>query len=435
MKYSSYYQQTPIMRRILEYMGDAVYVKGSDLDPGAGKKFRRYDDILHAMGGGSDVFRSNLDFTSLVLVLDLEYANKSHPGEIFHNSLETFNKLEPVRDSIKNVFRDSRTNYIEVMTGQGYNYALHVDRESPTYKSLLKLGRKTRVLPWTAAKKLVEKQERYSNAPLLKDHIASTTFGRLNDYIFDTIRDQSEILMRTSDVFDNDEIAIFDTTQHGYLLNRRAFRIAFSLHQKTRIYDKYNYQGPPIVTIPVSGLPLEDRIRIRQDERDNYKKAVGLARESKMEIPQSDLTGLITDYLMSETFERHKKHSIGLGVQEIDSKEKEEVFKKVNYELPEFKPEDIFWDIPDVANWDLIKSKNLDREFWNIVGNPNDKLLIPGALRYVIRELKSNDVDVKEIVTVISQKYKENHNWSDDLWKNDPNLRAEYWVRTLDTQL
>ncbi|MFP4118192.1 MAG: hypothetical protein ACLFTR_04695, partial [Candidatus Woesearchaeota archaeon] len=201
---SQYYHQTPIMKRILEFLGDAVYVKGSDPNPDSGKRYRRYNDIIHAMGDGMDIHRSNIDFSSLVLVLDVEYGNKQYPGEIFHNPFKTFNKLEPLRENIRTKLDENKIKYLETMTGQGYNFTLSVDRDSPTYKSLLELGKATRVLPWTAAKSLLEKQDKYDNLPLLRDHMASTAFGRLNDYMFDMLRDKEnqELDLKTSDLFD-----------------------------------------------------------------------------------------------------------------------------------------------------------------------------------------------------------------------------------------
>ena len=36
MTSADYYYQTPIMKRTLEYLGEAVYVKGSDPNPDTG---------------------------------------------------------------------------------------------------------------------------------------------------------------------------------------------------------------------------------------------------------------------------------------------------------------------------------------------------------------------------------------------------------------
>ncbi|MFP4111910.1 MAG: hypothetical protein ACLFPQ_02595 [Candidatus Woesearchaeota archaeon] len=435
MGFSRYYHQTPVMRRILEFLDGAVYVKGSDPRPGVEKRFRRYNDIMDATGEGSDLHRSNLDFDRLVLVLDLEYGNKKFPGEIFHNPLETFEKLEPLRRNIKDIFKRNKINYIETMTGQGYNFTLGVRRNSPSYSALLKIGRNMRVVPWSAADKLLIKQDRYQNITLLNDHLASTAFGLINDYMIDLFRDNSGLLLRTSDMFDDDEIAIFDTTQHGYLLNRRAFRIAFSLHQKFMMNDKYNYHGPPIVTLPVTGLPLEERVKIRQDERNQYKSAVELAKETTAEIPDTDLGSIITDYLLSPTSDRHREFSNSLGVREPEDQYEMNIYKRAQDEIPELKVQDIFWDIPNHASWDDFRKKKIDPEVWHIFGNPNDRLLNPGSLRYVIKNMRDNDISYRQIIAAISEKYKEHHNWTSDLWKNDPVLRATYWVRSLKTQL
>lgn len=432
MRYTSYYHQTPIMKKILDFLGDAVYVKGTEPGPYIDKPFRRYNDIMHAVDDGSDLHRSNLDFRNLVLMIDVEYNNRDYPGEIFHNPLDTFRKLEPTRDSIKNMLDKSKVRYIETMTGQGYNYTMAVDRDSATYNSLLTLGKKMRVLPWTAAKKLLEKQDTYQNLPLLKDHVASTAFGRLNDYMFDTVSQESELLARTSDVFDDDEIVIFDTSLHGYLLNRRAFRIAFSLHQKSRMSDKYGYKGPPIVTLPVTGLPLEERVKIRQDERNDFERAVRLARESDTRIPETDLTGLITDYLLSDRSSEHLELADSLGSKEIEDKD---LVARIEEELPGFDEYDVSWGVPDMPDWNRFGELGLPGEVWDMFGKPNDTLLNPGALRYVIRELSDRGVEDKEIISAIAQKYREDHGWSVEITKNDPLLRAEYWVRTLKEQL
>ena len=433
MTSADYYYQTPIMKRTLEYLGEAVYVKGSDPNPDTGKRYRRFNDIIHAMGDGVDLHRSNIDFNSLVLVLDIEYGNKNHPGEIFHKPLETFAKMEPTRENISSLLEENGIESLETMTGQGYNYAMSVPRDSQTYSALLKLGKALRVMPWTAAKRLLEKQDQYENLPLLRDHVASTAFGRLNDHIFDRIKNDSELEMKTSDIFDEPEISIFDTTQHGYLLNRRAFRIAYSLHQKFMMHPKYNYQGPAIVTLPSEGIPLEERVKIRQDERDNYGGAVELARGTNTELPSANLTSLITDYLLSETFERHKALSQGLGRGDIDSYEKENVFRRVEEDLPGITPEDIFWDISD-TDWGYLGSKGLDREVWEMFNNPNDRLLVPGALRFIIKDMKDKGIQEREIISAIANKYDSEHGWPDDLWKNDSLLRAEYWLRTLEMQ-
>ncbi|MFP4118283.1 MAG: hypothetical protein ACLFTR_05170, partial [Candidatus Woesearchaeota archaeon] len=239
---------------------------------------------------------------------------------------------------------------------------------------------------------------------------------------------------KTSDLFDEDEIAILDTTMHGYLLNRRAFRIAYSLHQKSMMHNKYDYQGPPIVTLPSTGIPLEDRIKIRQDERDNYRRAVELAKETNVEFPDSDLGGIITSYLLSPTFERHRRFAEDLGTSRIDSFEKEDVYKRAKDEIPEIEPYDIFWGVPDEPDWERMASKGLDDQVWDMLHTPNDRLLNPGSLRYVMNEMKEKDMTDREIIATIAKKYREDHAWPDDLWKNDPLLRAEYWVRTLGVQ-
>ena len=419
----SYYHQTPIMKRILEFIDESVYIKATDPNPDVDKRFRRYNDIIDAMGDGVDLHRSNLDFKRSILMIDLEYGNQNYPGEIFHNPLGSFQKLEPTRAAVKNMLDENNVSYIETMTGQGYNFTMGVPRNSQTYASLLKVGEQMRVLPESAAKRLQHKQSRYGNVPLIEDHIVSTAFGRINDYIFDSIRDTPGLIMRTTDLFDNPEIAIFDSTQHAYLLSRRAFRTVFSLHQKSRMHPKYNYHGPAIVTLPVDGIPLEDRIQIRQDERNSYARAVDIARNSTGEIPNTDLTNLITNYLFSNTAKKHLEFAEKLG------------FSDSEFTLPFLKANSMNWDIPPMPDWSLIGGLNIDPKLWDVFAHPNDEMLKPTNIRHIIGELSSKGVADTEIISLLAQKYNENHGWTVDVTKTDPILKAEYWVRTLKEQL
>lgn len=421
----TYYYQTPIMQRILEFIDGSVHIKATDPRPGVEKAFRRYDDIIHAMGDETDLHRSNLDFKRSIFMIDVEYGNRDFPGEIFHNSLNTFRKIEPARLAIQKVLDDNKVNYIETMTGQGYNYTMGVPRDSQSYDDLLNIGSKMRVLPDSAAKMLLEKQSIYENVPLIKDHVVTAAFGRINDYIFDSIRDNSGLLVRTSDLFDDSEILIFDSTQFAYLLHRRAFRTIFSLHQKTKMNSKYGYDGPAIVTLPVKNIPLEERIKIRQDERNYYESAVKLAANSTGIIPNTDMTSLITSYLLSDTAKRHKTYANSLGFRESD------------FKLDFMEENSMNWDTPWMPDWENLRNLNLSNRFWNLMGDPNDKLLNPLNIRFVLGELKRKGIEDKEIISLIAQKYGEDHAWRDssEMKKNDPSLRAEYWVRTLKEQL
>lgn len=409
MENAAYYKQTPIMRRILEYTDGAVSISGTNPLKKDDKFFRRYDDILEAMGDGCDLYRSMLDFKGPLLALDLEYGNSAHPGEIFHKTLETFHKFEPTRLAARNILNEHGIEHVELMTGQGYNYVMRVPRTSPTYKSLLTIGSKLHVLNRSTLDALEQKERQFGNVPLVTDSIVFAAFGRVTDYLVEEIKTRSELLLRTTDLFDSEEIAIFDTTLYGYLFNRRSIRTAFSLHQKTRMKEIYNYDGPAIVAIPVAGVPLEERLKIRQDEREHYRRAVQFADEVRCEIPAANLGSLLVTYMTSPVYDRHLDFS-----------------RQLQREDPNR------WNLPE---WPELEAKmrgaGLDQETLDILAMPNPRLLQPWWLRHVIRSLREHGFSFAEVVGMITTKYNAQFNWHEDLVKSNSALRAEYWTRTL----
>ncbi len=423
-----YYQQTPIMKRILDHTENSVYVLGTKPYE-ASTQFRRYADIMNAMGDGSDIYRSLIDFAGVNFFLDLEYGNKIYPGEIFHRQIESFEKMEGLRKSLKDYLDKNEVPYLELMTGQGYNYSSKIKRDSASYKALAEIGSKLKVLPWSAAKKLVEKEQKHGNIPLLQDSLVFGALGRITEQIYNEMKKKyKDLPLETSDVYENNEMAIFDTTQYGYLLYKRSNRIAFSLHQKSIKKPELNYNGPPISTITPGGLTIENRIAIRSDERDNYKKAAELANETKTNIPETDISALLTNYLLSETYKEHLNMINEMPTKKLDEQEALLVQKR----YPEISPEEMFWEVPKQPDWNIINSARISSHARKTIDNPNDLLLKPWDIKHLIHELRSQDVPTQEIISLITFKYSEpQHNWGPDLNKNNPELRAEYWVRTL----
>lgn len=409
MENAAYYKQTPVMRRILEYTDGAVTVSGTNPNKKDDKFFRRYDDILEAMGDGCDLYRSMLDFKGPLLALDIEYGNCVHHGEIFHKPLETFQKLESTRLAARNILNEHGVEHIELMTGQGYNYVMRIPRTSPTYKSLLTIGGKLHVLNRSTMDMLEEKERQYGNVPLVTDSLVFAAFGRVTDYLAQEIRARSELLLRTTDLFDKEEIAIFDTTAYGYLFNRRSIRTAFSLHQKTKMKEIYQYDGPAIVAIPVAGVPLEERLKIRQDEREHYRKAAEFADEVRCEIPAANLGSLLVSYLTSPVYDRHLDFSRQLQCEDPNR-----------------------WNLPEWPELEAkMRSSRLDQDTLDILAMPNPRLLQPWWLRHVIRSLREHGFRFAEVVGMITTKYNAQFNWDEDLTKSNSALRAEYWTRTL----
>lgn len=430
MESIEYYKQTPVMKRILEYTDQAVYLLGATPQHSS-SQIRRYPDIMQAMGEGSDIYRSLIDFSGINFYVDMEYANNEFPGEIFHNPVIAFGKLESARNATKEFLENQGIKHVELMTGQGYNFVSRIKRTSSSYDALVKIGKELNVLPWSAVTKLIDKEKRYGNVPLVTDSLAFGALGRITEYMFHEIKKAPlDLKLQTSDLFDNKEIAILDTSQYGYLIHKRSHRIAFSLHQKSKMKPQLQYRGPAIVTITPKGLDLDSRISIRSDERENYKAAVNLAKDTDTKIPYVDISNLITSYLLSDIFKTHKKESKDLPKHKLSDDER----GMLSYLYPSLSKENLFWECPKDPDWNLINSLPISHHARKTINEPNELMLKPWDIRHLVLELKHHDVTDNQIISLIAQKYSENHGWSSDLMKNDPAVRAEYWVRTLKRQ-
>ena len=422
-----YYQHVPIMRRILEHIEHSVYVVGN-LPSEPASQFRRYSDIMNAMGDGSDISRSHLDFAGVNLFIDVEYGNRLLPGEIFHQPLVAFEKLEGLRKSIRDFLEKKHIPYLELMTGQGYNYVSRIRRESASYASLAELGQRLKVLPWSAAKQLIQKEKKHGNIPLLADSLVFGALGRISEFMYSQVeRAYGDLPIEPADIHEHDEIAILDTTQYGYLITNRSNRIAFSLHQKSLKKPEMRYYGPPISTITPQGLSLEQRVDIRSDTSDNYAKAAQLAGEARTTIPEADVSFLVTSYLMSQTYEQHRHEAD----ERLETTIGEEEIATLNALYPEMDPTGVFWGVPPQPDWRTINAAPISHHARRVIDFPNDLLLKPRDIKHLASELRDHGIARSEIVSLIAFKYSENHGWNADLTRNDAMLRADYWLRTL----
>ena len=429
----SYYRQNPIMRRLLEYLDGALFQIGVSPYPNAYRHHRRIGHITEGVEEGLDIHRSILDEKKLLFVVDIEYGNRDFPGHAFHMPYEVFEKLEPSRLAIKDIMDEHSIPYVELMTGQGYNFVSSVNRKSPSYKALLSLGVKLRAVPWTAFGEMSRKEKRFGNHPIIADSIAYAALGRIQQYMVDYIRGKTGTLpLRSSDIFDGNEIVIFDTSQFGHHIVRRSKRCAFSLYQKAPTDPKYNYHGPPLVTIPSKGLAIAQRIETRSDERDNYKLAVNLSRDTSVEIPEADLASLMTSYFVSPAYQRDIEHAQQLGTRFPDTDVTMYV-EKLREVCPGADDATLFWDIP-YPNWDAVNAAQLSETSRFTLSHPNDQMLKPKSLRCFIQDMKVNGFDDRHVMSVIAEIYRQNHGWNSDITKNDPMLMADYWVRTLKDQ-
>ncbi|NLX04327.1 MAG: hypothetical protein GXY33_04180 [Phycisphaerae bacterium] len=429
-----YYQHPAIADRIREYAHDAVFISTGEPSLGYEHRCRGPGRVAEALASGDGIYRSILDYSRVIFAIDLEYGNRTFPGEIFHEPLTTFQKIEPTRLAIRDVLSRYGVAYLELMTGQGYHFVAAIERSSSSYQALLRAAGRLAVLPATAAARLIGTVENGDSAPVVRDASVFLMLGHLADYIFDRIRLRTELLLRTSDVYDRDQIIIFDSTLYGYLITQRSTRCVFSLHRKPLIFPIYEYRGPPLVAIPTAGLDLRQCLEIRADDRGHYQLAAELAARTTTAIPSADFTRLLGGYLTSGAYRRHRRLAEQLQDATVENAERAAALDLIRRDDPEITDPERFWGPLAAPDWASLYRDGLSEQSAAALGRPNDLLLKPTHLRHLIRELTDHGCSAPQIIAVIAEKYRSDYNWQDDLSNNDPYLRAEYWLRTLSQQ-
>lgn len=128
--------------------------------------------------------------------------------------------------------------------------------------------------------------------------------------------------------------------------------------------------------------------------------------------------------------DHYKKHSSDNEMLEpkILNDEEQDIIGRL---YPDIEVVGTFWNTPQNPDWNMINSAPISHHARRVIDHPNDLLLKPWDIRHLILELDSHDVPKEQIISLISYKYGEkHHNWNVDLNRNNPEQRAEYWVRT-----
>ncbi len=431
-----WYQKPEVRDRIWEYVGNAAYIRGGNPDPNYVEKRYWKVHLGDLLREGWDIHRAVQDEKGLLWIFDLEYGNLRDPSRIFEDPLSTFRRLMPTIRVLERFLRDEHVYHKRQITGQGAHLMTHIGRQTESYDRLLDLGVELKVLPWTAISRIdqIEGKERYRGTQMLQDNIIFAALGRISDFIFEELKGEGELPLRTSDVFGEDEeIAIVDITQHAYLIHRRATRSMYSTHQKHFMYPKYQHGGPPIITLPlVSGISLFDLVGMRQDERHGYSAAAEIARTTSAVPPRGNLLSLIDSYKESDMYAKHRELRNQLeGQRYRDEPDFQADVDRVRRSSCGINEDDISWGLPDQEELKRkLDSQQLTDRSQEILRYPMDNLLRPHQIRHLTHELMDKGFSYPEVIGLIADYYRDpGYDWPADLWKTDEYMRAEHFVR------
>ena len=293
-------------------------------------------DLNSMLEKGLDILRSMLGNYGTMISLDVEYYNTKNPAEVYLNPEAIFkNKLQPVREIIKEIYGNYNISYIEVITGQGYHYhSMWPFRNE--HSQLEEIGQ----LEPTLKEQYFHRESRlgYKNVPVYKGLGFSGAFRLLQFITLEIINEAGKKRKINKNIlpiqFCDIEMSppggiSLDLSIYSDPIYMRAIRVPFGTNQKHKVNKKklgeQIVENIPIqINLPITDLSLDTILKIRRD----FQMAIDYAKEPKTKCIIPDLNigwlNVLSKYKNSKLYEFHK---------EFDSKEfeKESDWDKTYY--------------------------------------------------------------------------------------------------------
>lgn len=420
-----FYRDPQVRERIAEYCGgtarepelcSAEYLVGYGEsllgspapEPYVSKPRSGFNEILER---GLDIFRSVWDQKSLLGVLDVEYFNLDHPGQIYYDQVGTFRRLEGVYEAILAAFAAYKIKPLTLMTGQGYHFSFRIESGTEAALMLEDIGKLCPSLRekyrGTLSKRHRPVSERYAQA--------FDGLGRVMEFL--THRAMREAGKKTDLPLVITDVAIgkgprereaisFDLSCFGDPVFMRDLRCPFSTHQKHKI-QRWKVgdavaDGTPIqIAIPRQRLNLEETIALRRHFRHAAEYAAGI----NCFIPNysANAKNLIRDYQGSRLRRFHQWFD---SAEQHPAPEWPATYGAMNY-----------IDVPPCLQAPLER--------------PNDLLLKPTNLQTLARCLLARGWHPQHVAGLIYSRWTAGPGWPRDQWKHfDAQSRSSFYVRT-----
>ncbi len=414
-----YYGDPEVRQRMLEYSGSrsgkaedvtATYLVG--FGPAFLYRDRPYESAPPDWGfnwfteEGLDIFRSPWDSEALMAVFDVEYVNHDDSAKMYRNPEYGFSRLEPLVELARGFFKGYGLEPMILITGQGYHFSFQISKSSKAYERLADLGN---VLPSLAGKYSQQEPEL-----TLQEGAAYDGLGRVFEFVVGKFIEEGGggcgIPLTIGDPvpgpsFEGREQINLDLSAFADPLFMRDVRVAFSSHQKHRVYkhkvsDYISRTVPPQYTIPRGDLNLRQAL----DMRRNPEAVQDYARQvQSCLVPEVDeaFDRLIDDYLASEVYEAHREFDSG--------------FQDPHY----------FWP----QTYDRVSSQDLPHCLGESLRVPNPRLLEPTHIQTFVRWFTDRGWHPQDIAGLIRSKFERNYRWDEDWYHYDAATRAATWVR------
>ncbi len=409
-----YYADPFIRARILEYLGDvrgedfsAVYISRSDFSREQFLSAQPPQELDYFLDRDLDIARSFWDRRSLLVHLDIEYVNFDFPAEPYLDINRSFRLQDPVTFAVRKLLLGSGIRPLHVLTGRGNHFIWRLELGSPAFIRLANLG--------TAPPSLKAKYRQWRSpdgdiiSPVTGD--AFFGLGLVMESLAYRVKEMSDFqsliplkltAVTVGPIDRGREIVSYDISEYADPLYTRTIRIPFTRYLKARekgITLDGVTQVPQIFVIPFQKMELEDAVRLMRDQ-DGVRQ---LARRTSARIPDQSgpSENMVCEYEKSAARIYH------------------EWFYSVQPEEPEN------WGI----SYDRISFVELPECARRMLLRPNDILLQPAGIEFIVRVLLSLGWHPRHIAGLIRSKFERDHGWGLLWYSYDATARAEFYTR------
>ena len=369
----------------------------------------RMDELIDV---GLDLFRSVWDREGTLSILDIEYFSLDSLAPLYTDQVRYFEIMEPTFRAITDLFDEYGIPHLNNNTPSGYHFESKLPFATRAHGKLEKIGFLEETLKSQYAS-LPESDGKCTRRMTDAAALGYSAIGRLMEFFCHRVmlaaRAHSELPITIADTAPGTtargrEGISLDITQYGDNLNMRSIRLAYSGHQKHKVYvNRVGMEvanGTPIYAcVPRGKLGIEEIYDVRRslESAREYAETVPAA------IPRASRgwSRLVDDYRASPLFAFHRQ------------------FDSIRHE-PRRR-----WD----QTYLNLELKRMPACVAMPLMNANPWLLMPTNILTVCRYFFSLGWHPKHIAGLLKAYYSQGPFWSIDWQHYNVEVRANFWAR------
>ena len=407
-----YYADPVVRLRIGEYLGGsrleeatARFVIFPTPRPGDPFAPRPVAEIWHLLDEELAAARSLWDRDSLIAHLDLEHVHFDRPWQPLVEPERSLALQRPMVDAIGEMLAEHGIMPLHLLTGRGHHFIWRIDRRSPAFDLLARLGKPNDGLRRLYLAPQPPGGECVGEALGDAQHGLGKVLEHLAQRVLSRAASDCPVPVQLTAVTVGPgprgrEIVSLDLSQFGDPLHHRGIRIPFTAYRKAQ-----GLGAPPevadrlLIAVPV--IPGDEEAS--RAAMGDLELASALAARVSTAIPEASraMEGLVESYLGSALAAFHRR------------------FEAEEPEPPGRWPE----------TYDRLDPMGLPLCARHMLQNPNDRLLKPAGIQIVVRVLLAQGWHPRQIAGLIASKYGRDHGWIPDLHFHEPGVRADFYTR------